>query len=394
MKKYVLIPLFAILSVVLISWGAVGHKTVATIAYNHLTQQSRGVVQALLGDTTMADVASWADEALRQAPYKSTAPRHYANVPLGLDYQAFSTEIKNQSQDNVYKAILENIEILKAGSSTIEERRIALKFIVHFVGDLHQPFHVSRAQDKGGNTIQVQFDGKGTNMHSLWDSKLIGKEGQTFEQMSIDYDKATPQQIKQWQSDDMMKWLYESYQISSKLYVEVEENNKLDDAYYTSHIAIVKERIEMAGIRLAGLLNSIFRAPVYNQKFPPMVKSEGKEAPSMINVGPQTSEAYPTIALEDAAQHIGEEVRVTAQIYGYKELGDMTLANLGAEYPNQLLTVVFKGDTNGMAKDLNGKRIVLRGKIEMYKGKPEIIVDNANQLTIVPVLKGSGRKGG
>jgi hypothetical protein len=105
---------------------------------------------------------------------------------LGLNYQAFSDNIKNQSQDNVYKALLKNEKMLKAPSSTKEQKAAALKFIVHFVGDLHQPVHVSRAEDKGGNTIQVQFGGQGTNLHSLWDSKLIGKEGKSFEQMVID----------------------------------------------------------------------------------------------------------------------------------------------------------------------------------------------------------------
>jgi len=394
MRKYLHFTFLSALAIILISWGGVGHKTVATIAYNHLTPQSKGFVKTLLGDTTLADIASWADEVLRQPQYKNTAPEHYANVALGLNYQTFSNEIKNQSQDNVYKAILENTAILKAESSTMEQRRVALKFIVHFVGDLHQPMHISRAEDKGGNTIQLQYEGKGTNLHSLWDSKLIGTEGKSFEQMSIDYDKATPKQIKQWQSDDMMKWLYESYQISSKIYTEIEQNNKLDVTYYKSHIGIVNERIEMAGIRLAGLLNKIFETPIYNHKFPPMVKSEGKEAPSVINFGTPTSEAFKTIAVEDAAKHIGENVNITAKVYSYKELGNMTLVNLGAEYPDQLLTVVLKGTANVIAKDLKGKTIAIKGKIEIYKGKPEIVVDNVNQYRVVPIVRGSGRKSG
>jgi hypothetical protein len=383
MKKYFSIALLCMISIALISWGVVGHKTVATIAENHLTPKSKNMVKALLGNESLADVASWADQVLKEPEYKNTAPEHYLNVQLGLSYADFHKEVLAQTRDNVYKGLLKNEEVLKSQTSTKEQRTVALKFIVHFVGDLHQPMHVSRAEDKGGNTIQLQFNGQGTNLHSLWDSKLIGKESKSFEQMAIDYDKATPQQIKQWQSDDMMKWLFESYQISSKLYTEIEQNNKLDDAYYKSHIGIVNERIEMAGIRLAGLLNKISATATYN--YPQSIASiKGAEAPSMVNYGPQTAEAFKTISVEDAAKHIGESVSITAKVYSYKELANMTLVNLGAEYPNQLLTVVLKGDTKGLLKQIDGKVLSVNGKLEMYKGKPEIVVSDASQIQLNP----------
>jgi hypothetical protein len=387
MKKYLFLPL-AIIVVTLISWGVVGHKTVATIAENHLTPKSKEMVKALLGNESLSDVASWADEVLRQPEYKSTAPEHYANVPLGLNYQAFSDNIENQPQDNVYKALLKNEEVLKALSSSKEQKAAALKFIVHFVGDLHQPMHVSRAEDKGGNTIQVQFDGHGTNLHSLWDSKLIGKEGKTFEQMSIDYDKATPQQIKQWQNDDVMKWLFESYQISSKLYPEIEQSNKLDDAYYKSHIGIVNERIEMAGIRLAGLLNRIsidYKANNLTEPATDISQALSTKA---------TQGIVSVISIGDASKAIGQTVNITSKAYSYKELNNMTLVNLGAEYPHQLLTLVLKDSAKKLAKEIEGKTISVTGKIEMYKDKPEIVVTDSKQVQIIPIVGKGGTRGG
>lgn len=245
------------LSLALISWGVVGHKTVATIASNHLTPKARLMVKSLLGDTAMADISSWADQILKEGPFKNTAPRHYINAPLGLSYPNFVQEIKNQPQENVYKAVTQCEKDLQDPTLSQQKKLEALKFIVHFVGDLHQPMHVSRAEDKGGNTIQLQFEGQGTNMHSLWDSKLIAKEGKSFDQMALDYDTATPQQIKAWQKDELLKWLYESYQISSQLYPEIEQNNKLGDEYHAKYMPVVQQRILKAGIRLAGLLNSI-----------------------------------------------------------------------------------------------------------------------------------------
>lgn len=377
MKKYLFLPL-AIIVVTLISWGGVGHKTVATIAENHLTPKSKEMVKVLLGNESLSDVASWADEVLRQPEYKSTALEHYANVSLGLNYQAFSDNIKNQPQDNVYKALLKNEEVLKAQSSTKEQKIAALKFIVHFVGDLHQPMHVSRAEDKGGNTIQVQFDGQGTNLHSLWDSKLIGKEGKSFEQMSIDYDKATPKQVKQWQSEDMMKWLFESYQISSKIYTEVEQNNKLDDSYYKKYIPVVQQRIQMAGIRLAGLLNNVFK----DQSFEDVKGTFESHGSLILNSATNSSKSFANINIEDAAKYIGESVSITAKVYSCKELANMTLVNLGAEYPNQLLTVVLRGDAKALSKQINNTVLSVKGKLELYKEKPQITVNDTQQIQI------------
>lgn len=255
MKKYLFPALITLCAIGLISWGYIGHQTIALIAERHLTPNAQQAVKSLLGDQSIGDIASWADEVRDD----KTFPEHFINAPLGLTRTQFEREVKTQPQDNVYKAILANEAILKSTSSTMEDKQKALKFIVHFVGDLHQPFHVSRKEDQGGNLIQVQFYDMGTNMHSIWDSKLIDRQGLKSAEMVNQLDKATPEQIKEWQADGLMQWIWESYQISTKLYSEVNTGSKLGDAYYQTHIAIVNERIEKAGIRLAGLLNELFK---------------------------------------------------------------------------------------------------------------------------------------
>ena len=127
--------------------------------------------------------------------------------------------------------------------------------MIHLVGDAHQPMHVSRKEDKGGNTIQVRFDNKGTNLHSLWDSKLIDHEGLSEQDIARNYDVATLAQIKQWQADSPMEWLWESYQISSELYGLAKPGQAIDEAYYQKYIQVTHKPIDQAGIRLAGELN-------------------------------------------------------------------------------------------------------------------------------------------
>ena len=246
------------------SWGFFGHKTVATIAENHLTPEAKTAIKVLLGTESLVDVASWADEVRNQPEYKSTAGWHFVNLPVGLSRSQFKDSIQAIKNENLLTALALNESIIRDSAATKAQKIVALKFIVHLVGDAHQPMHVSRAEDKGGNTIQVQFDGKGTNLHSLWDSRLLDHQGLSILQLSEKNDVGKSK-TRKWQRATPIDWLFESYKISSKLYEEVAQNNKLDEAYYQSHIGIVNKRIEIGGIRLAGVLNELFKNGVTYQ---------------------------------------------------------------------------------------------------------------------------------
>jgi S1/P1 Nuclease len=364
-----------VLAAALLSWGVTGHRTIGKIAEGHLTQQAKSAVRELIGDTTLADVSTWADEVRGQPAYRSTGPWHYINLPLGLSRTDFETAVKGMTQDNVYSALQQQERILGSTASTRAQKVEALKYIVHFVGDLHQPMHVSREEDKGGNTIQLNYDGNGTNLHALWDSKLIDHQGLTYEQMAEKYDHATAAQIKQWQNEPLMEWIWESYQASSRLYAEVDamKSRSIDDSYYDAHIAIVQDRIEKAGIRLAGVLNEIFKNG--------LAASAAGEPVS--NAGSTTSASTPkTIAVQDAAQHYNEYVNVCAKVYGIKTLDNLTLVNLGAAYPNQPLTVVLRDAAKDLGPGLDGKNICVTGTVVAYRDKPEIVVTDPKLIIV------------
>lgn len=248
-----------VVAISLISWGVVGHRTIAKIAENHLTPKAKAAVKDLLGTEDMPIVSTFADEIRYAKEYRYTGPWHYLNEPMGMTYAEFSKTVKADTSANVYNALLKMEAQLKNPKSTKEEKVFALKMIIHFVGDLHQPMHVSREEDKGGNDIKLKFQGRETNLHSLWDSGLIEYNGMTFLEMSTALDNISDPKIKQWQSDPVMKWLFESYQIADQLYKEVEKNPNLDYTYYPQHSEIYKLRIQQAGIRLAGVLNDIFK---------------------------------------------------------------------------------------------------------------------------------------
>lgn len=374
MKKYLFIGLLLPLGILLASWGAIGHQTIARVAENHLTPEAKQAVKDLLGDETLPGIASWADQVRSEPKYKSTGSYHFVNLPSGLSYNDFSNGVKSLKNDNLYSALLRYEKILSDPSRSTEERAEALKFVVHLVGDAHQPMHVSRAEDKGGNTIQVQFDGRGTNLHALWDSRLIDHQGLSSSQIAKAWDNATPVQIKEWQAAPVTKWLYESYQISTELYAEVEKENRLTEDYYTKHIPEIQLRIEQGGIRLAGVLNEIFKN----------YKPSGKSAPEKTTVAENTQTAIPLKQTADVTKYIGQSVSFTDVVSDYKVISDrLTLLNIGGRYPNQILTIAIKGNAVKLnPADLKGKRVYISGVPRMFKGKPEIEVTDSSGIRL------------
>jgi len=349
---------------ILISWGATGHRTVADVAYAHLTPQAKTAVNDILGSENIADISTWADDVRSQPEFRSTAPEHFLNLPLGLSRAAFYKAVIHMEKPNVYDALLLNMERLQT-TPTKEQKLRALKFLVHFVGDIHQPLHVARAEDKGGNTLQVRYDGKGTNLHTLWDSKLIETEGLSDAQLASQIDVATAAEIKQWQKDLPIDWAWESYQLSSQLYADEAKpgGNNITNEYYEKYKPVVNKRLLQAGIRLAGLLNMVFQdGAITNFKSP---------TPSPTQTQSNSHGGY------------------CDKVFGSKYFSNsgMTLLNLGAEYPDQTMTVViYEKDRSkwSVAPETlyNGKKICVTGYKIMYNGKPEIVVESPDDITI------------
>ncbi len=367
MKKLSIVAFIALFSFALVSWGVIGHRAIGKIAENHLSPKAALAVKDLLGDQSLADVSTYADEVRSKPEYKYTGAWHYVNMPLGLSEAEFSKKVTGMADDNVYKALVKCEHELINPATSREQKIFDLKFIVHLVGDLHQPMHVSRTEDKGGNSIQLSFNGQGTNLHRLWDSGLIERKGLTFEQMAVQYDKASPSAIKALQADPIIKWLFESYQASSTLYAEVDamKGRSIEDAYYTAHLPIIEDRIQKGGIRLAGVLNALF---------------EGK--PVNLNLMPALDSSVSALAKDSISTYC-------EKVYGGKYFAKTgtTLLNLGAAFPDHKMTVVIKGADRAKFKGapetiLDGKTVCITGKIIQYNGKPEIIVTDPGQIKV------------
>lgn len=351
------------------AWGTTGHFAVGHIAERHLTPRAANAVHDLLGADRLADVSTWADDIRGDEAYAGTDKWHYVNLPGGItDYATFATRVATQKQDNVYTAVKRCRATLESATAGRKEKVEALRFLVHFVGDLHQPMHVSHAEDHGGNRIQLKYRNVSTNLHTVWDSKLLDDRGWGYEKLAAHCDTASPQQLARWQQDSVMQWLWESYQVAEQLYAGAAQpgGRVLKRPYYRAHIATAHLRLQMAGARLAGMLNEIFDS---GYRFPPAATSAVADTPLAVDIN-------------DVRSHMGAYATVCARIYGHKALDDIKLVNLGGAYPNAPMTVVLKGRAIKALKRLDGRKVCVTGKIISYKGTPEIVVTDPQMIQL------------
>lgn len=235
------------------AWGPNGHRVVGRIAERHLTPQAAAAVKALLGQDTLAEIATWGDDIRSDPKWKKADPWHYVTIE---DNETYETSRKNPAGDVIeairrYEGVLRNRQ-----SSSREDQIVALKFLVHFVGDIHMPLHVGRGNDRGGNEIQVNWFRGQMNLHAVWDYAILDNERLSFSEIVEFLDEPSAAEIARWRNSGVLDWAMESFRARSSVYDIGDGKLGFDYAY--KHLPLVKLRLMQAGIRLSGLLNSIF----------------------------------------------------------------------------------------------------------------------------------------
>jgi hypothetical protein len=264
----VVLALMAGATVTLDAWGPQGHRLVARIAENHLTTAARRAVRSLLGSDRMAEVASWAD----QNHDGNTQTWHYVNIPReattydrdrdcpvrgGIDSHG------GRWRDCVVDRILYNQQRLTDASLSRTDRATALKFLIHLVGDVHQPFHAV-AEDRGGTGVEVSAFGStqcgasgdvSCTLHGVWDGTLLAhrhlNDGKYLDGLEA---LIRERRLEARSTGAPLDWARESHDIART--VTVSKYGTIDEAYYGRTIGIVDERLALGGLRLAKLLNA------------------------------------------------------------------------------------------------------------------------------------------
>ncbi len=237
------------------SWGVLGHRIVGEVAQQHLTKKAKKELRKLIGKETLAWWSNWPDFIKSDSTWNHASPWHYVDLPGHMPKDKFIDELKKRSGKNLYTQIQAMAADLKNKSLPIEKRREALYFLVHFVGDLHQPLHVGRDEDAGGNKITVYWFDKKTNLHTLWDSMLIEFQQYSYTEYTKLLNIATEEKVKAWQSGSLEDWFYESHVISDTIYDATPNESKLSYRYNYQFQKLLEEQLLKGGVRLAALLN-------------------------------------------------------------------------------------------------------------------------------------------
>ena len=254
MKYKVIFILFMFLALQASSWGLTGHRVVGQVAEIYLTKKASKEVKKILGTESLADVANWMDFVKSEPKYDFMYNWHFVTIPDGETYETSEKEPKG----DVIWALNKSIGELKSDTLTLEEQQHALKSLVHLVGDIHQPLHVGNGMDKGGNDVKIKYFWQNSNLHRIWDSGMIDGQDLSYSEWVIRINHTDKAQVAKWQNDGINDWAMESMAMRPSVY-DIGDQKNLTYRYDYDHIAQVDQRLLQAGIRLAGVLNDIFK---------------------------------------------------------------------------------------------------------------------------------------
>jgi nuclease S1 len=251
------------------AWGKTGHRVVAALADAQLSGLSRAHVKELLGVESLDEAATWPDE-MRSAPdpfwQKTATPWHYVTLN-GVIYDRAPPEGDALEALNRFRATLRD------PNASLADKQLALRFVVHIVGDLHQPLHVGKCCDRGGNEVKVKWFGRDLNLHSVWDSALVDDEQLSFTELAAKLQRHTSNEdVVRWWDINPRDWISESGQIRETAYPAPpppgakgkDGKPALPDLSYNyvwKYTPVMEQRLKQAGVRLAAYLNAVYASP-------------------------------------------------------------------------------------------------------------------------------------
>lgn len=249
----------------LYAWGPMGHDVVAAIAEQHLTKKARKEIDKLLEGKSIIYYSSWMD-SIQNSPYwndgyNKTKTWHYANVDEGLTYQTMK---KNENGDVVSALNMLTEALTTRYDELTDSMRVDyLKMVVHLVGDLHCPMHAGRHSDRGGNQRKVKWFGKSTNIHSVWDSRLIESAHKWSYQGWVEQlDRTDSKYRKSVMRGTYEDWFGATVESAALIYGYLDdlgvEEPKLSYQYVYDFTPMLEEHLLLGGYRLAYVLNMIF----------------------------------------------------------------------------------------------------------------------------------------
>lgn len=259
LKSIITSGFLVFVSVQAMAWGVIGHRVVGEVADSYLTKKTRKAIFSILGNESIAISSNWADFIKSDTNFNYLSNWHYVNVQSGLSQTQLVNQLEADTATNAYTKINFLVKQLKGGQLAQPDKVMYLRLLVHLVGDMHQPMHVGRFEDRGGNRVRVLWFNDPYNLHQLWDEVLVGFQQLSYSEYARAINFTTREQRKLWQAEPVSLWIYHSYQFAEQIYRDVKtKEDKLGFEYNFKYKAILDGQLLKGGIHLAGILNEIF----------------------------------------------------------------------------------------------------------------------------------------
>lgn len=237
----------------LTNWGSTGHRALAEVASFYLTENAKNKINEILDGETIVTVSMYADDIRSDNRYDKYYDWHFINMELDEDYE----DAVPSEKGDVFIAINKCLDILESDSLTDSDKSFYLKLLIHFIGDLHQPMHIGRYEDRGGNRVYVKWFGRNSNLHRVWDSEMINGYNMSYSELAKNL--STPENLEiEFERDDLIDWVNETHSYTRKIYNDVSIDDNLGYEYQYQNFQIVRELILKGGMRLASVLNYLF----------------------------------------------------------------------------------------------------------------------------------------
>jgi hypothetical protein len=233
------------------AWGVEGHHIVAEVAKSHLDKGVQDSVQKYLGTMTFEEAATWMDDMRKDHAYDYMKPWHYINVEKDKTY------VKGNEENIINELDKVMAELKNRKGHSEKDINTDLKVLFHLVGDLHMPLHAGYSLDKGGNAVEVDFQGRQSNLHRIWDTGILEAKKINYEECNKLANAFSAKERKEIQKLDDVTWMNESRAYLPDVYDL--KDGKITDEYINKNAPIVARQLAIAGLRLAAVLNDAFK---------------------------------------------------------------------------------------------------------------------------------------
>ena len=236
------------------NWGKTGHRAIGAIAKKHLKKSTLKKIDHILNGESLAYVSIHSDEIKSDPKYKAYFSWHYVNFEPGKKYG----EDPINPKGDLIQGIKVCVDTIRNANTSKADKAFHIKLLTHLVGDLHQPLHVGHGHDKGGNDIKLEWFGKSTNIHRVWDTDMLESYKMSYSELAENTKVKTEAEIAAINKGTLLDWVYESQALAETVYASAEAEENLRYKYSYKFFPVVEAQMLKGGIRLAYLFEAIF----------------------------------------------------------------------------------------------------------------------------------------